>query len=147
MSLYIDGVQFIRAVQGHSMNEVDENELLTRLHPEDRDLPRLCVHGTYRRYVQSILAKGLKAGGTKKGFRNHVHFQPCEPGDKRVISGMRYGCEVAIYLDLKRAIEDGIPFYSAVNEVILTPGINGVVSAEYIDRIDDIYQKSVPYEK
>ena len=76
-----------------------------------------------------------------------MHFAPYEPGDKRVISGMRYGCEVAIYLDLKRAIEDGIPFYSAVNEVILTPGINGVVSAEYIDRIDDIYQKSVLYEK
>ena len=76
-----------------------------------------------------------------------MHFASYEPGHKRVISGTRYSGRVAIYLDLKRAIKDGIPFYIAVNEVILTPGINGVVSAEYIDRIDDIYQKSVLYEK
>ena len=144
---YIDGEQFIRAAQGHSLNEVVADDLLTRLHSEDRDLPILCVHVTDCRNVQNIIDKGFLAGGTKEGFRNHVHFASDEAGVNRLISGRRNMCKVAIYLDLKRAIEDGIPFYSSVNEVILTPGINGVVSAEYIDRIDDIYQKSVLYEK
>eukprot|EP00913_Durusdinium_trenchii_P002553 g2362.t1 len=69
-------------------------------------------HGTYRRHFDSIRRVGLLAGGGQgQGFRNHVHFSPCEPGDKRVISGMRYDCEIAIWIDLKRAIADNVPFY------------------------------------
>ena len=47
---------------------------------------------------------------------------PHEPNDKRVVSGMRKDCEVAIWINLKAALEDGVPFYRSQNQVILTPG-------------------------
>ena len=135
---YIDGVQFIRAAQGHSLNEVVADDLLTRLHSEDRDLPILCVHVTDCRNVENIIRKGFLAGGTKEGYRNHVHFTSDEALVKGLISGRRNMYKVAIYLDLKRAIKDGIAFYISANKVILTAGINGVVPAEYIDKIFEI---------
>ena len=72
------------------------------------------------------MQNGLLAGGLPgQGSRNHVHFAPCEPGDNRVISGMRSDCEVAIWLDLEKALQSGVPFFRAKNQVILSPGING----------------------
>merc|ERR1712118_628965 len=122
------GVQLIRASQGHSIKAVEDEHLLQKLFETDTDLPHVCVHGTYLRYLQSIQQWGLVAGGLHQGKkwteRNHVHFAPSKPSDGRVISGMRQDCEVAIYLKLREAIRDGIPFYRSANQVILTPGIN-----------------------
>ncbi|CAL1160227.1 unnamed protein product [Cladocopium goreaui] len=124
----------IRAVQGHSMKTVDDNSLLKRLNADDPHLPKVCVHGTYRRNVDSIQRNGLLVGGGVSQ-RNHVHFAPYEPHDGRVISGMRYNCEVAIYIDLPTAIREGVPFFQSANEVILSPGINGTVPAKYISKL------------
>eukprot|EP00435_Cladocopium_sp_Y103_P048880 s215_g14.t1 len=126
----------IRAVQGHSMKAgagagfsmwtssmmtVDDDSLLKRLNADDPNLPKVCVHGTYRRNVDSIQRNGLLVGGGVSQ-RNHVHFAPYEPHDGRVISGMRYNCE------------EGVPFFQSANEVILSPGINGTVPAKYISK-------------
>jgi hypothetical protein len=94
------------------------------------------VHGTYSRHLNSILGNGLMAGG-KQGaaFRNHVHFQPHAPGDPRVISGMRHNCEIAIWVDLREALRNDIPFYVSRNKVVITPGINGVLPKEYIQKV------------
>merc|ERR1719270_3318266 len=102
------------------MKVVSDDTLLKRLNADDVDLPLVCVHGTYKRCLDSILKKGLLAGG---GFsdRNHVHFAPFDPGDGRVISGMRYNCEIAIYVNLKRALREGVPFFQSANQVILSP--------------------------
>lgn len=127
----------IRAVQGHSMKTVDDNSLLKRLNADDPNLPKVCVHGTYRRNVDSIQRNGLLVGGGVSQ-RNHVHFAPYEPHDGRVISGMRYNCEVAIYIDLPTAIREGVPFFQSANEVILSPGINGTVPAKYISKVRDL---------
>lgn len=122
----------IRAVQGHSIKTVDDSHLLRRLRLGDPDLPPLCVHGTYRRHLPSIQHIGLLAGGGQgQHYRNHIHFAPFNPGDRRVISGMRYDCEVAIWIDLQRALEDGVPFFMSANQVILSPGINGRLEAQY----------------
>lgn len=130
---------FIRAVQGHSIKIVQDEELMRQLSPDDPDLPIACVHGTYKRHVQAILGKGLVAGG-KLGntFRNHVHFAPYAPGDGRVISGMRYDSDVAIWVNLREALRGGVPFFIAKNEVILSPGIDGVVPAEFIEMVCNI---------
>jgi len=128
------GEMFIRATQGHSMKAVADESLLRRLYPNDVDLPHVCVHGTYRRHLQSIMQKGLMAGGLRLGMqgnRNHVHFAPCVPGS-HVMSGLRANCEVAIFIDLKRALMDGLPFYLSTNQVILSSGIQGVVPPHYI---------------
>lgn len=127
----------IRAVQGHSMKTVDDDSLLKRLNADDPNLPKVCVHGTYRRNVDSIQRNGLLVGGGVSQ-RNHVHFAPYEPHDGRVISGMRYNCEVAIYIDLPTAIREGVPFFQSANEVILSPGINGTVPAKYISKVRDL---------
>lgn len=121
----------IRAVQGHSMKTVRDEEALQKLSLNDADLPAVCVHGTYTRYLNSIKTKGLLPGGLgSSSNRNHVHFAPYEPGDGRVISGMRYNCEVAIYIDLRQALQDGIPFFRSANGVILS----GSIPPKYISK-------------
>ena len=130
-----EGTQvFIRATQGHSMRYVEDEQLLTPLDQADPLLPTVCVHGTYRRHVESILQQGLLAGGGKSQ-RKHVHFAPFEPGDKEIVSGMRYDCDTAIYLDLRGALRAGLPFFKSSNNVILSPGIGGVVAPEYISQV------------
>lgn len=135
-----DGEVMIRAVQGHSIKVIDDDQLLTKL--DLTNLPEHCVHGTYRKHFESIKRGGLLAGGGQgQGFRNHVHFSAFAPGDKRVISGMRYDCEVAIWIDLKKAIEDEVPFYMSANQVILSPGINGVIDKKYFKKARDLHKK------
>lgn len=132
------GEILVRAVQGHSMKAVLDEDSLRRLRADDANLPRECVHGTYRRHLNAILCQGLKAGGKEgQSHRNHVHFAPRAP-DGEVISGMRADCDVAIWLDLAAAIRSGIAFYMAKNEVILSPGVDGVVPAEYFEKILDL---------
>lgn len=131
----------VRAVQGHSIEGVEDDEALERL-TEDSDLPDICVHGTYHRYIKSILHSGLKPGGNDgSAFRKHVHFAPFNPGDKNVISGMRYDAEVGIWLNLRKAVEAGIPFYISPNKVILSPGKNGSVGAEFFEKVLDLQTK------
>ena len=107
------GEHYIRATQGHSIKWVDDEELHTKLSLEDNDLPTACVHGTYRKLWPNILNRGLLIGGGRSNYRNHIHFSPHEPGDGRIISGMRYDCEVAIWLDIEAAMRDGIAFSGA----------------------------------
>lgn len=134
-----DGRSFIRAVQGHSMKIVEDDQLLKSLAVDDPDLPHLCVHGTYRRHFESIMEKGLIAGGKMgQAHRNHIHFAPREPGDNSVISGMRYDCDMGIWVDLAAAIRHGIPFFMAENQVILTPGSDGVVPSVFFLQVKDL---------
>jgi len=131
------GELLVRASQGHSMKVVSDDSLLRRLHVGDKDLPQVCVHGTYQRHVASILQKGLIPGGGMNA-RNHVHFAPFEPGDGRVISGMRFNCEVAVFLDLRRALRDGVPFFLSTNQVLLSPGVNNIVPVNYISGVKNL---------
>ena len=106
----------IRARQGHSMTVVEDSLALRRvLSPED--LPSLCVHGTFRRHLLGILELGLLAGGARgQGYRSHVHF--CPAVSSAAASGMRYGCELEISVNLRLAVEDGVPVYVSTNQAI-----------------------------
>ena len=55
-----------------------------------------------------------------------------------MISGMHYNCEVAIWVDLRRAMQDGIPFFVSSNHVILTPGRGGRLSSTYFLHARDL---------
>ena len=128
-------VLMVRAVQGHSMTNVEDALGLESL-TDVAFLPEVCVHGTYSRNVSSILERGLLAGGLPGASkRKHVHFQALEPGDPRVISGMRADCDAAIYIDLRAALRDGVPFFRSTNNVILSAGIEGVIAAKYIVKV------------
>ncbi|CAF2302667.1 BnaA04g26110D [Brassica napus] len=68
--------------------------------------------------------------------RLHIHFSCGVPTDGEVINGMRRDVNVLIFLDIKKALEDGTAFYISDNKVVLTEGIDGVVSVDYFKKIE-----------
>lgn len=112
----------IRANQGHTLSVSVEMENMTT-----ETIPETVIHGTYSKYIDSILENGLN-----RMNRQHIHLTTGIVGDKNVTSGMRNDVDIFIYVDAKKAIEDGIPFYRSSNGVILTPGINGILPTKYI---------------
>jgi 2'-phosphotransferase len=119
---------YIRANQGHSIKQVKDEELLAPItNPEDFPV---VVHGTNKASWKFIKTRGLY-----KMERNHIHFAIGLPGENQVISGARVKCEVFIFINLSKAIEDGIKFFVSQNSVVLTPGINGFVPPIYFSKV------------
>jgi 2'-phosphotransferase len=107
------------------------------------DLPDTVVHGTFHGAWPLILA----SGGLRAMGRTKVHFATGPSLDevlqqielerntstpvharggraKTVISGMRSDAQILIYIDLKKALAAGCPFYRSENGVILSEGID-----------------------
>lgn len=123
-----DGNYLIRASQGHSLKNLDEAQLLKEItNPDDF---RILVHGTFNENWKVIKNEGLKIMN-----RNHVHFAIGFPNDESVISGMRKSCQIFIEIDLKMAMEDGMKFFISSNKVVLSSGINGVISPKYFKTV------------
>ncbi|EGZ12352.1 hypothetical protein PHYSODRAFT_516787 [Phytophthora sojae] len=122
-------VKFIRANQGHTLQLVQDEELLTPL--EAPDAIDKCVHGTYLKFWESIWSSGLS-----KMQRNHIHFAEREVMDDEVVSGMRSNCDLLLYVDFPMAVKDGIKFYKSSNNVVLSPGVGdtGVIDRKYFLR-------------
>ncbi|GMF33057.1 unnamed protein product [Phytophthora lilii] len=122
-------VKFIRANQGHTLQLVQDDELLTPL--EDPDAIEKCFHGTYLKFWESIWANGLS-----KMQRNHIHFAEREVMDDEVVSGMRSNCNLLLYIDFPLAVKDGIKFFKSSNNVVLSPGVGdtGVIDRKYFLR-------------
>ncbi|XP_044439750.1 tRNA 2'-phosphotransferase 1 isoform X1 [Triticum aestivum] len=132
-----DGELLIRANQGHTVTTVTSESLLKPILSADE--VSVCVHGTYRKNVDSILKHGLK-----RMARLHVHFSSGLPSDGGVISGtnglpssgMRSGANILIYLNVRKALQDGMKLYISDNKVILTEGFDGVVPIKYFEKIE-----------
>ncbi|PNT07569.1 hypothetical protein POPTR_013G094500v4 [Populus trichocarpa] len=123
------GELLIRANQGHSIKTVESESLLKAiLSPEEITV---CVHGTYKKNLDSILESGLK-----RMQRLHVHFSSGLPTDVEVISGMRRDVNVLIFLDVRKALEEGMKLYISDNRVILTEGFDGTIPVKYFERIE-----------
>ena len=75
------------------------------------------IHGTNFKAWNEIQKTGLS-----RMKRNHIHFAVGEPGSEGVISGMRACAQVYIYIDLHKAMENGVEFFRSANNVILSPG-------------------------
>jgi putative RNA 2'-phosphotransferase len=95
----------IRASQGHSI-AVD-------LQLREAEPPAVLYHGTASRFLKSILASGLRAGG-----RHHVHLSADAQTATRV--GARHGFPVVLMVDARRMRKDGLVFYQSDNGVWLT---------------------------
>lgn len=106
----------ICANQGHSIESVSADETLVPL-LDATDFPPVIIHGTYLNKLPLI----YESGGLSKMNRNHIHFAYDNDPDK-VVSGMRKSCNVLIYLDINKCIDQGIKFYRSANNVILSPG-------------------------
>src|SRR5438067_13464857 len=111
-----DGAR-IRASQGHSIG-ID-------LALQPAEPPPVLYHGTASRFLESILASGLRVGA-----RRHVHLSADVETATRV--GARHGFPVVLRVDAARMQVDGIVFYQSENGVWLT----GVVAPRYLQVID-----------
>jgi 2'-phosphotransferase len=127
-----DGEWWIRANQGHTVQGLNDDELLTRIVDPD-EIP-VVVHGTYHAAWPLIRAQGLS-----RMKRNHVHFAKGLPKEKGVISGMRATAEILIYLDARKALAHGVELFESANGVVLTPGLGarGIVPTECFERVVD----------
>ncbi|XP_020219103.1 tRNA 2'-phosphotransferase 1 [Cajanus cajan] len=124
-----NGELLIRANQGHTVTAVETESLLKPILLAE-EVP-VCVHGTYRKNLESILGSGLK-----RMKRLHVHFSCGLPTDGEVISGMRRDVNVLIFLDVRKALEEGMKLYISDNKVILTEGFDGAVPPKYFEKIE-----------
>ncbi|XDV37634.1 hypothetical protein PO909_007208 [Leuciscus waleckii] len=119
----------IRANQGHSVQVKDLE--LRKVALDDPDYPREAVHGSYMKHWPSIRSQGLS-----RMSRTHIHLAPGLPGEGEVISGMRQSCELAVYIDVAKAMSDGIEFFWSENGVLLTPGDSvGFLAPRYFSRV------------
>ena len=64
--------------------------------------------------------------------RNHIHLATGEFGS--VTSGVRANCEVYIYIDVERAMREGVTFMRSANCVILTEGFDGILPPHLVSR-------------
>lgn len=110
-----DGVLLIRAVQGHSMACVKAEDLLEPIH-DAAEVP-ICIHGTYEKAFAKIKESELDRMG-----RNEIQMATGLPDDLEVTSGVRSNAEVLIYIDVARAMSQGLRFFRSPNNVICTPG-------------------------
>lgn len=120
---------WIKATQGHSM--IFKDISLKRI--ENANQIPVAIHGTYMKHIDSILKIGLS-----KMNRTHIHFSVGKPGDKKVISGMRPNCDILIYLDVQKCLDNGIELYISENNVVLTEGENGVLDKKFFLKVIDI---------
>lgn len=130
----VDGTWFVRAVQGHSIEDVDSVDMkrLTvenigdHLHfaraeglPDGVHVPRYAlIHGT----TEPAWAAILTTGGLLTMGRNHIHLAKGLPSDGSVISGMRSSSTILVHVDPLQVIEQGMELLQASNGAVLTPG-------------------------
>ncbi|ORY93298.1 phosphotransferase KptA/Tpt1 [Syncephalastrum racemosum] len=122
-----DGEWWIRANQGHSL------KVKVEMDPINDASNVVAVHGTSLEAWEHI----KQSGGLKRMNRNHIHLAPGLPSEGKVISGMRATSQVYIFINLDKALKDGIPFYRSSNQVILTEGVNGFLSIDYFESVQD----------
>ncbi|KAL2523586.1 RNA 2'-phosphotransferase [Abeliophyllum distichum] len=105
-----NGELLICANQGHTIVTVETESLLKPILSPEK-VP-VCVHGTHKKNLESILEHGLKCMK-----RLHVHFSCGLPTDGDVIS-------------------EGMKLYMSDNKVILTEGFDGVVPVKFFQKIE-----------
>jgi RNA:NAD 2'-phosphotransferase (TPT1/KptA family) len=119
----------IRALQGHLLKEMKDEELLATLSLDDPTLPQECIHGNYVQNMESIKYHGFLLGGFKAKSKNHVHYSIQIPYEKHVV-GIRANSDIALCVDVRRAMRDGIEFFCSKNGFILS----GRIDSKYIER-------------
>ncbi|GAB7351241.1 hypothetical protein MBLNU459_g1668t1 [Dothideomycetes sp. NU459] len=147
----------IRANQGHSLAVASE-ELLTPV--DAATAPGTVVHGTTHSAWHQILA----TGGLKRMTRTHVHFasglpagfksiadvesakeddekddaDACRQPQPAVISGMRNSSSILVFLDIRKALDAGLRFWTSENGVVLSEGDeDGVIGLQFFARVED----------
>jgi 2'-phosphotransferase len=120
-----NGQYYLRAVQGHSANvgELLHSESAFEIISEPLEF---CAHGTEQKYVDSILANGLK-----RMSRMHIHLvsEICED---RHVSGYKKCSNAVVVINMTQCMRDGMIFMRSTNGVILSEGFEGIIPPQYI---------------
>ena len=117
--------EYVRATRGHSIRSVDDMRLLHEL--VDTSTVGEATYGVSEKQWEVIKSAGLSCGS-----KNHIHI--ATPASKNgYVMGAGRESHVVIYIDVPRAIRDGIKFFLASNGVLLTRGVagEGVLPAAY----------------
>ena len=122
----INGEIYIRANQGHSKSIGDLIESDNLLKKLDTPLENV-FHGTYNKNLELIKSLGLN-----RMSRKHIHFAK----SLDAASGKRSDCNLLVYVDMKKAMDDGIVFYESDNGVILSEGIDGIIPSKYLSFVN-----------
>ncbi|MCF5471073.1 RNA 2'-phosphotransferase [Pseudomonas syringae] len=101
-----EDAQYIRAVQGHSIESVDIQYI-------EKEPPELLYHGTATRFLTSIQQQGLIAGS-----RHHVHLS--QDFTTAIDVGQRYGKPAVLKVEALQMHQQGFKFFQAENDVWLT---------------------------
>jgi 2'-phosphotransferase len=126
----IDGKYYIAANQGHSIRI--NSSLLKPITLENyyKYKNKEVIHGSFFRAKGKIMTQGLS-----KMKRIHIHFTT-DIDPNKVISGLRRSCEIYIYIDMEKALQDGYLFFESPNGVILCPGNSmGFLPTEYFIKV------------
>lgn len=110
----------IRAVQGHSIKEID-TELPVRIPPTT------LFHGTKADVLEQIQKHGLKPMS-----RKHVHLSP-DFATATTVANRKKGKTIILQIDTREMVRQGIKFYYA--ETVST-WLTEFVSPKFITRID-----------
>jgi RNA:NAD 2'-phosphotransferase (TPT1/KptA family) len=85
--------------------------------------------------------------------RNHIHFATTLPDDNsrtdNIISGIRRGREIDIYVDSAKCAESSsIQFYRSNNQVILTSGIGeeGILPLSFLSKVVEVKTGCIIYK-
>ena len=124
--------EIIRAVQGHTIKEV-KNEDALELIPNIYYFPFI-IHGTYFEPW-----KFIKETGLNKMARNCIHFAIGE----NVISGMRYNVDLIVEINGPLCVAHGIQLFISTNKVILSPGIEGSIPTKFFKQVFTVKTKEV----
>ena len=112
----------IRANQGHSLAVGSRIDFSKVLIPIDTPIPG-AFHGSYKKNLESF-----KKEGVKRMNRFHIHIAKSLDAE----SGKRDSANLIVYVNMERAMIDGIKFYESINGVILTEGIDGILPPQYL---------------
>lgn len=132
-----NGREYVRATQGHSIAlAAPVLERVTDANGSELGLGLgVAVHGTFLSKWAAIAQSGLC-----RMQRQHIHFAPVEANEFK--SGIRANAQVLVYVDVRRAMADGIEFFVSANKVILSPGdANGYIKPEYFKQVKFLADK------
>lgn len=126
---FFDGEACVRAVQGHSMQQVsiDMDRVVT---------PCNMVHGTSLQHWYDISVDGLRPMK-----RNDIH---CASGSD-ANSGYRPSSQVLVHLDVVKLLHAGCKIYRSANGVLCTTGISGLVCPCFFSYVIDVWGNQLSY--
>ena len=120
---------YVRASHGHSIRNIDDARILEEV--TDASTVIDAAYGIGHKQWETVRTAGLKCG-----TRNHLHISTRDSKSGYIIGKPGGDADVVVFINVARAIADGVKFYMASNGVILTRGVDekGELPIRYFTR-------------